>query len=52
MVGEECLQFLDPIEQSQFQWLHDPNKSNEGSLNNIRSTASRYFRKKRKRGST
>jgi len=30
------------------QWLQDPNQSNVDNLNNVRSAATRHFRKKKK----
>jgi len=30
------------------QWIHDPNQSNVGNLNNVRRDASRHFRNKKK----
>ena len=43
---EECLHFLDQRKQAKMQWLHDPNQSTAGNLNNVRHEASRHFRKK------
>jgi hypothetical protein len=40
--------FLAHTKQAMMQWLQDPNKSNVGSLNNVRHKASRHFRKQTK----
>jgi len=43
---EECLQFLDERKQAKMQWLQDPNQSNVDNLNNVRTVASRHYKKK------
>jgi len=48
MVDEECLGFLDQRKQAKMHWVQDRNQSNGDNLNNVRSEASRYFRKEKK----
>jgi hypothetical protein len=43
---EENLGFLDQRKQAKMQWIQDPNQSNADNLYNVRSEASRQFRKK------
>jgi len=45
---EECLCFLDQMEQAKMQWVQDPSQSNVDNLNNIRCEASRHFRGEKK----
>jgi hypothetical protein len=44
---EECLRPLDQRKRVKMQWLQDPNQSNIDHVDNVRHTASSYFRNKK-----
>jgi hypothetical protein len=46
MTDKECLGFLDQMKHARTQWLQDPNQSNVDNLNNVRTVASRHYKKK------
>jgi hypothetical protein len=48
LFDEECLRLLDERKQAKMQWVQDPRQSNVDNLNNVRSEASRYFRKNKR----
>jgi hypothetical protein len=43
-----CSKLLDKRKQAKLQWLQDPSELNGDNLNNVRSEASKHFRKKKK----
>ena len=45
---KERVDFLDQRKQAKMQWIHDPSQSNVDNLNNVRCSASRHFRNKKK----
>ena len=45
---EECLGFLDQRKRAKIQWIHDPSRSDEDKLRNVRREVSRHFRNKKK----
>jgi hypothetical protein len=48
MVRETMLKFIRSKEKAKFQLLEDPSEINGDNLNNVRSEASRYFRKQKR----
>jgi len=44
----EWLRSLDHREQDKMQWLHHPNQSSVGNINNVRRETSRHIRNQKK----
>jgi len=45
---KECVDFLDQRKQAKLQWIQNPSRSNVDNPNNVRCSASRHFRNKKK----
>jgi hypothetical protein len=46
---KRCSKLLDKRKKAKPQWLQDPSKINENTLNNTRCEPSRHFRNKKKK---